>query len=296
MRKLQYSINLEHFRKIKNEIIPSVFTEHQFKLIEKRMRNKKMTASEKNEFSRTVSKKMKAINRVLDINQDNFFIYGQEKIRKDRLDAAINYVKQFSRQFKDKHVFLSGSFLHQSNFNDIDIFVVSKYDKEDYHEKKFHINYLTEDVYNSLFFASISKLCVSNQKMLLPEIKEPVNTDTLISLYQELFNDLDKNFAGIRATLRDFLLQASFIENKHILDSLELRQLIDAILKIRNKRKIVQNIFITAITLGQEPKKVVKSMKQIILSYKELMKEYSQHKKYYTDLIRAFTEVIAIES
>jgi len=294
MRKLQFNINLEHFKKVKKDIIPSIFTAHQFKLIEKRVMNKPMTASEKNEFSRTVSKKMKAINCIIGIT--DVFVYGREKIMEDRLGAAIKHLNRFSRQFKSKHVFLSGSFLHQRNFNDIDIFVVSKYDKDDYREGKFHINYLTEDVYNSLFFSSISKLCVSNKNIPTPKITELVNIDTFISLYQELFNDLDKNFVGVRATLRDFLLQAAFIENRQIPDSLELRQLINAILAMKNKSEIVQNIFITAITLGQEPKKVVKTMKQIVLSYKELMKEYAQHKNYYADLITAFNRVIAIES
>lgn len=36
MRQLDYNINLEHFKKIKQEIVPTIFTKHQFNLIEKK--------------------------------------------------------------------------------------------------------------------------------------------------------------------------------------------------------------------------------------------------------------------
>jgi magnesium-transporting ATPase (P-type) len=150
MRKLDYIINLEHFRQIKRDIVPILLTEHQFHLTEKKFTNKKMTDSEKNEFSRTVSRKMRAINKILEKETDNVYIYGKNKIKKERLKLAIKYIKKFSRKFKNKHIFIVGSFLYNSKYNDIDVFVVSKYEKEDYRSGKFHINYLPEDVYDSL--------------------------------------------------------------------------------------------------------------------------------------------------
>ena len=184
MRKLGYSIDLMHFREIKQEIVPVLFTEHQFDLIEKKFAGEKMTRSEKNEVSRTISRKMKAITKIMEKETDNVFIYGQEKIKQSRSSPIIKYLKKFSRRFKNKHVIISGSFLYNEMYNDIDIFVVSKYEKDDYHEGKFHINYLTEDVYHSLFFASLKQLCVSNRKLGSYDIQENINIDTFISLYR----------------------------------------------------------------------------------------------------------------
>lgn len=294
MRKLEYTINLNHFREIKNKIVPVIFTQHQFNLIEKKLTKKKMTASERNEFSRTVSKKMKAIHQIM--GKKDFFVYGENNIRKDRLKLALGYLKKFSRKFKNKQVLISGSFLYQKEYNDIDIFVVSKYEKEDYHIKNFHINYLTEDVYSSLFFASLKKLCLSNEKIKITEIREKIDLDIFISLYQELFNDLDRNFKGVKKTLREFLLQAAFISHSLLPDSLYLTQQVNLILKTKKPKEIIKKIFVNSVVLGTSPKKAIAVMKNIISSYQDIIKEYKQHKSYYLSLTEAFKEVISIES
>jgi len=296
MRRLRYTLDLELFKKIKKDIVPALFTEHQFNLIKKKFTNKKMSDSEKNEFSRTISKKMNAINKILEKETSNMFVYGKDKIKTGRLKLAITYIKKFSRIFKNKHLIISGSFLYSDKYNDIDIFVVSKYEKEDYRLKKFHINYLAEDVYPSLFFASIKRLCVSNKKIINYKIKEKAGINTFISIYQELFNDLDRSFKGIKATLREFLLQAAFIGKAPIPDSLELKQQIDSILKLKKPNEIIKKIFVKTIVLGISHKKAVAAMKEMVKSYKDILKEYKQHKNYYLKLMQAFDEVVAIES
>ena len=57
MRKLQYSLNIEQLRRTRREIVPAIFTEHQFELIEKKASGREMTNTEKAEFSRSVSPK-----------------------------------------------------------------------------------------------------------------------------------------------------------------------------------------------------------------------------------------------
>ncbi|MCK4521093.1 MAG: hypothetical protein KAU20_00845 [Nanoarchaeota archaeon] len=296
MRKLDYSVNLKHFKEIKKDIVPSLFTEHQFNLINKKFSKKRMTDSEKNEFSRSISRKMKAINKILKKETKGVFIYGKERIKPDRLKLIYKYLNNFSRKFKNKHVIITGSFLYNENYNDIDIFVISKYEKEDYNIGKVHINYFTEDVYNSLFFRSIKKLCISNKEMLQYQLKERVDIDTFISLYQELFNDLDNNFKGIKSTLREFLLQASFISKTPIPDSLDLKREVENLLKLKNSKEIIKNIFINTVLIGVNKKKALNAMKSMIFSYKELIKEYKQHKKYYFDIMGAFKRVVSIGS
>jgi len=292
MRKLKYTLDLNHFNRIKEEIVPAIFTKHQFNLINKKFLNKKMSNSEKNEFSRTISKKMKAINKIL--KKESVFVYGKERIRKDRLKQACIYLNKFSRKFRNKHVIITGSFLYNKKYNDIDILVISKYEKEDCNLGKFHINYFTEDVYNSLFFRSTRKLCISNKEMIQYPLKEKINIDTFISLYQELFDDLYNNFKGTRSTLREFLLQASFISNAQMPDSLDLKNKVDSLVKFKNPKEIIKNIFINATLTGINKKKALTAMKYMIISYKELIKEYKQHKNYYMDIMDAFKRVVSI--
>ena len=296
MRKLGYSLNLQHLRVVKSEIVPTLFTPHQFQLIEKKYTQKLMTASEKNEFSRTVSRKMKAISALLNLSAKHVFIYGKKQIIPERLELALRYLKQLSRKFKGRHLLISGSFMYRKKYNDIDIFVISSYEKEDIFEDKFHITFLTQEAYHSLFFASLAKLCVSNRKIEEYSIHEKVTVDTFISLYQELCNDLDRNFKGIKKTIREFLLQSAFITHSTLPNSLELRNKTEIIIKKKNQRKIIQRIFEESIILGVQPKRSIPVMKEMITSYKNILKEYPQHKEYYQLMIQSFREVIALAS
>ena len=149
-------------------------------------------------------------------------------------------------------------------------------------------------VQTSLFFASLRRLCLTNKKLTTPKIKENVNLDTFISLYQELFNDLDRKFKGVKKTLREFLLQASFLSQEPIPDSVELRKQVDSILKLKKPEEIIKKIFVKTIVINTKPKKAIQLMKKMIDSYQDLINEYHQHKSYYLDLIQAFKEVISI--
>jgi|SRR3989338_316453 len=294
MRKLRYSLNLPHLRRIKSDIVPALFTEHQFWLIEQKFKHKTMTASEKNEFSRTISRKMKAIYRLVGQEADSVFIYGKEKIRKDRIALATKYLKYFSRKFKNKHLFITGSFLYKEKYKDIDIFVLTKYDQKDHQEGRFHINYLTPEAYHSLFFRSATRLCISNRKIEIVGIRETINVNTLIALYQELFNDFNRKFKGIKKTLREFLLQAAYLSHAPLPASDELQAQIEAILETKEPANLIKKMFAQAIALGLPAKKAGSEMKEMIALYKETMREYPNHQEYYLDLIEGFQEVLAL--
>ncbi len=294
MRRLLWNFSLTQLQSAKAVLVPALFTEHQFHLLKKKLSHQELTPSERSEFSRSISPKMNAIYTLLEKETDSVFMYGKEKIKSKRVPLAIKYLKKFSRQFKNKHVLITGSFLYKDHYNDIDVFVISKYDKDDYVQGKFHINYLPEKAYTSLFFASIRQVCISNQKIIYQKITESVNADTFTSLYQELFNDLDRHFPGVRKTLREFLLQAAFLSQYPLPDSVELHLRTERILHAAKTKEVIKNIFVQSMVLSAETNKTIFSLRKIISSYKELMKEYKQHKNYYKDLITAFQEVIAI--
>src|SRR3989338_1951370 len=294
MRQLNYHLDLKHLQKIKQDIVQVLFTEHQFGLIEKKLKKKSLTPSEKNEFSRTVSRKMKAVYAIMDHQGRDIYIYGKQKIIPSRLTLAKKYLQMFARKFKNKHVLISGSFLHSKIFNDIDVFIFSKYEKEDYKLGKFHINYLTKEAYQSLFFASMQKLCLSNQQIEEQLITEKVDLDTFLSLYQELGNDLERNFLGVEKTLRVFLLQAAYIMMKPLPDSAELRQEVKGILNTKKPLELIKKIVVGTALLGGKDKNTLHSIKELLGSYHEIMREYPQHTAYYKEMMEPLNEVMAL--
>ena len=106
---------------------------------------------------------------------------------------------------------------------------------------------------------------------------------------------MDREFEGVKTTLRDFIIQAAFIRKSTLPGPLELMQQVDSILRLKKSKEIVKKIFVDAVVIGVNPKKAVIAMKEMIQSYKEIMNEYNQHKNYYLDLMQAFSEVISIE-
>ncbi len=296
MRKLSFKLDLAKVRKIKKEIVPAIFTLHQFHLIEKKFSGTRMTASEKNEFSRTISRKMRAVYALTAKEVQGVFVYGKEKIIPSRLQHTINYLKRFSRKLKSKLLFITGSFLHQQSFQDIDIFVISKYDKEDYREGRFHINYLSEQAYGSLFLASAKKVCVSTTDFSALKITEKIDFETYLSLYQELMNDIQNKSPGIKKTLREFLLQDAFLTQSPLPDSLELHQQVQGLLRVQNLQIILRKLFVRALVMHTPSKKEIITLREMIASYKELEKEYPQHQHYYGETIDTFQEVITIGS
>lgn len=283
MRTLSYSIDLDYFNDIKKEIVPILFTEHQFSLIIKRFTNKQLTLSEKNEFSRTISRKMKAINKIA--KKEDIITYG--KTMREKKGKKI--IKELSKRFKNKHILLTGSFLYKKHYNDIDIFVISKYDKEDYKKDNYHINYISST--SNLFFQSISKTCISNRK-LNSKFTEKPNLDRYISLFQELSNDIISRRKDLKWMLKEFLLYSDFISGSGVLDSKELTGKYTIMANKKNLFRIVRNIFVNSVSLGITSNILRKDMKKMKKLYENSAKDNKQHQNYYLNMADAFSEVI----
>lgn len=294
MRKLNYSINLKQFKELKLELVPTIFTLHQYNLIFKKFNNLDMTNSEKSEFSRIISKKMKAIYKLHGKENDTVFIYGKEKMKIDRLKKAKALLNKFSRKFKNKHVLITGSFLYNGSYNDIDIFIISKYDKKDFRDGIYHINYLKPDVYGSLFFKSLSKLCVSNREINKNEIIEETKLNKLISIYQELFQDINKKTINIKPSLREFIIFSAYIQKRSIPDSFELDNITNSIMRYKDPTNIIKNTFVNAVCIGINQNQLKKAMEELIGLYNGLIQEYGQHKSYYQKIMQTFIEVLNI--
>ncbi len=289
-------LSLPHLKKIKTAIVPSLFTAHQFHLLEKKLKNKSLTNSQKNEFSRSISKRLNAIYTLLGKPLNNTYIYGKEKIIPQRLQQATLLLKRYERKFPHKHLILSGSFLYNKTYNDIDIFIISKYDKEDCKEKKIHFNYLTQDVYSSAFYTSLTQLCISNREITTQLIQDTITLDTFISLYQELLNDIDQNPHALKHTLREFLLQSSYLSNSSLPNSQQLKHQSETILHTKKPTTLIKNKFIDTLLFSQQTKEIKITLPKLIKSYQELCQEYPQHQSHYQHIIFTFKEVMNLAS
>ncbi|MFH0701255.1 MAG: hypothetical protein V2A62_02350 [Candidatus Woesearchaeota archaeon] len=290
MVKLKNELNWTRLQHLKSEIVPVLFTEHQFNLINKKAQQQELTASEKVEFSRSVLKKIKVLAKI--IGKEDNFIYGQEKILPHRLVLAKKYLKEFSRRFRNKRIIISGSFLYSEKYNDIDTFVIEKYDKDDFHKENIHFNYLPPKALDSLFINSLRKICLTNFDLNYLTVKETITSSQIISKYQEIRQDLAENKPGwLKIDLRDFIINCYYASNRIILDPIQLKDLLNHYLEHKNKDKLIQKLFVNTLLTGFSNSEIKKISQQMIKSYREILKEYS-HPEYYNPIINTFQEVL----
>ncbi|MEK6938419.1 MAG: hypothetical protein AABX04_05220 [Nanoarchaeota archaeon] len=290
MVKLKREQGLVKLLNMKAEMVPVLFTEHQFHLIRKKAQQQRLTASEKVEFSRSVSKKITALAKVM--GKEDIFVYGQEKMIPERLVLAKKHLKRFSRRFRNKRIVIAGSFLYSKKYNDIDIFIIEEYDKDDFRENNLHFNYLPQKALNSLFLNSLRKICLANFHLSHLTVTETITSGQIISKYQEVRQDLaEKKPDWLKIDLREFIINCYYASNKIILDSIQLRDLLNHYFEHKNKDKLIQKLFVNTLLTGFPNSEIKKTSRQMIQSYREILKEYP-HPKYYNPIINTFQEVL----
>jgi len=248
----------------KGLLVPFIFTEQQFGIIIKKMRGKALTKNEQVYFSASITKKLKAIYQLAGIGGE-LKVYGRERMINGRADKAVEILKRIERNHKGAKILITGSFLFFEEYNDIDIFIISKYDKEDYRKGKLHFNYLKEGIEKTLFFNSITKSCISNFNLDYVINKEMVELDKLVSIYQELVIYIlgKKDF---KSELRNFLLYSTYYAKGTVTDS---KQINESLKRITSKKKIIQiinKIMVQTLVEAFESKELNKLKMQIILN------------------------------
>ena len=180
-----------------------------------------------------------------------------------------------ARKHKNQKIMISGSFLFSKRYNDIDIFVFSKYNKEDYRKGKVHINFLPESALDSLFFSSLSQISISNFKPT-PKNEFNIKLTDVLQNYEILIEFALKNKEFMQE-LRTFLLEAEYISKGVILNTKQLHGLRK---KINNKNtvKLISDTMVNSILYGYDNHKI----KNILTSHMEecssLVKQYPNAK------------------
>ena len=144
-------------------------------------------------------------------------IYNPDHIIQNRIKEA----EALLNQIPAKYCFITGSFIHQKKYQDIDLFIITR-SKKEFKNKKVKITILDFNDLHSLFYHSISKTCLA--KNILP--KKPLKV-TLSDYWQvineaipTLLNQKDKFHKDVRF----LILYTEYFKTNQVLDTYELNQ------------------------------------------------------------------------
>ncbi|MBW2989964.1 hypothetical protein KY358_06640 [Candidatus Woesearchaeota archaeon] len=259
MRKLEDYITLANLKIAKDHLVPYIFTENYYNILKKKVKAEKLSENERYYYSHFIKKKLEGMIELVGIDT---MVSGKELIRKDRLNRAISLLKAYSRKHRNMKMLISGSFLYGEKYNDIDIFAVSKYGKEDYRDGKVHVNYLPADVEKTLFFHTISSISVANFKAEM-KIEEDFDASDMLNLY-EIVILLIMQKDDYLQELRDLIVRLEYISNSVILNSMQLRIITDKIRKSRNPIQVINKYLIAKIINAYNIEVLKKTLEKFI--------------------------------
>jgi hypothetical protein len=205
------------------------------------------------------------------------------------LEEAVKILRKLEQKHKGKKIILSGSFLFNKEYNDIDVFIFSKYDKEDYQKRKIHVTFLPESALDSLFFSSLSKISISNFDYT-PKNEFNIELNSVLQIYELLVNTI-LNEEDYEKNLRDFILQTEFVSKGVVLNPKQLYYVKE---KLLNKRvDILSNNFINSLILSYDVVMLRSALRTQINDYKKLLTEYKNAKNL-NIYIDTYSKVIAL--
>jgi len=255
MDNLEKYITLERLKNAKPNLVPYIFSENYFRILKNKISNKKLSENERYYYNHFIKKKLKGIADLFEVSEK---INGEEFIINERLDKAIKLLKKYSRKRRNKKILISGSFLYNKKYNDIDVFIISKYDKEDYRDGKVHVNYLSHDVEGTLFFRSITGISIQNFHFEKKQLKDRITINNILSLYELTILLVMQNDNYLQE-LRELVLNVEHLVSGIVLNSMQLKIVVDKIMKSKSPIKVINNIVINllSITFNKKVKKIL---------------------------------------
>ena len=259
----------------------------QMDILKKKLKKQSLNSNEKTYYYKYIKPKVRAMMSFFNINEIN--IIGKEYMINDRLKEATEILHKLEKKHKGKKIILSGSFLFNQKYNDIDAFVFSKYINEDYKKGKLHVSFLKESAIESLFFSSLSQISISN---FVFSRKQDFNIELnrILHAYEMLINSiLNKENCG--KNLRDFILETEYVSKNVILNSKQLFHIKEKLL--RKDPGFLSDIFINTLVLGFGKSMLSEKLQVLICDYKKLLKEYKSAKNL-PIYIETYSKVISL--
>lgn len=270
--KMENLISLEIVTKNEKILSPSIFTKLQLNILKKKLQKKTLNANEKTYYYTYIKPKLKAM--LVFFNISNVNISGAEFFEDNRLEKATRILKKMEKKHKNQKIMISGSFLFNKEYNDIDVFVFSKYKKEDYKQKNIHTTFLHENAFESMFFNSISKISVSNFTIKRKNDFK-INIEDILQKFELIINH-SLNEEAYTKELRDFIIMSEYIKKETVLNPKELFNLNNKL--NRKSHEIITRILINTLILGYDENKIKTKIKERLKEYTQLKQDYQDAK------------------
>ncbi|MBR9690207.1 hypothetical protein GOV08_00830 [Candidatus Woesearchaeota archaeon] len=212
----------------REKFIPNLFTFKQIDILNRYLLKTKLTNTEKTYLYSSIKRKIAALETL----RHEFYINGINNMLKERVKEAKSILKKLNKE----KAFISGSFLFSKEYNDVDIYIISKKRKQ-YHVEKNHFIFITKEDLKKPIFQSAAKYSVSNFFIDLekPIIKRPGYND-LIMTYEIAINEIIDN--DDQKALRDLIFEYNLQINRHVMDSYLLMKEFNRIKRLKSKEKI----------------------------------------------------------
>jgi len=286
--KMENLLTLKMVEENQDMLVGRIFTKLQVNILKKKIQKKELDNNERTYYYKYIKPKIKAMLSFSGITEMN--INGKEHIIKERIPKAIKILSQLSRKHKNKKIIISGSFLFNKKYNDIDAFVFSKYNKEDYKKGKLHVNFLPESAIDSLFFSSLSKISISNFKYAL-KTDFIIKLDDMLQTYEILIDFILRKKKFIQE-LRKFFLEIEYTSKVVILNPKQLYELKKKV-TYKNAIKLLSDSLVNSLLYGYTKEKVQNNLKGYINDYCDLLKQY-RHAKNLEVYIKTYKEAIQV--
>lgn len=290
MRKLENLITIKNLESAKIYLVPYIFTENYYQILKKKLEKKRLSDNETYYYNHFIKKKILGMIELFEISA---MINRKQFIKNDRLKKAAILLKKYSRIHRNMKMLISGSFLFSEKYNDIDIFVISKYNKEDYTDGIVHINYLPADIEKTLFFKSIYEISVANFKSDA-KIEEDFKINDILHLYEVVVLLIMQKDKYLQES-RDLIVRLEYISNKVILNTMQLKTITEKISSAKNPIQIISKYLIAKIISSYSRAVLVRALRKFIEknSSPEKGQRMYENWKIYNQTYKEAIEVVA---
>ena len=206
------------------------------------------------------------------------------------LQKRIKEAETILAQIPPKYCFITGSFLYKENYNDIDIFVISRTKKElKINPKKAKITIIDFNNLYSLFYHSISKSCVS--KSLLPQRPLKVTLSDYWQVINEAIPTLLNQKNKYHKEVRFLILYTEYFKTGEVLDTFQLTQKINSFKDYTQVLKYIKTELSKIIRKHAKPTYIKRFFYTQAAVYKDLLQYDAQ--RYLYELSHEVTRGIA---
>ncbi len=206
--------------------VPSLFTSKQVDILHKYSHQEVLNRTEKVYLYSAIKKKIDALQTL----REEFYISG-EKMIPERVEKT----KIILKEINQPKAFISGSFLFNKEYNDIDIYIIGRHRKS-YRKDKKHFTVITEkDLRNPLFISALKYSIATFKPTTEPLIKREAFGE-IFFIYKWVINQIldQEDQKEIRNLIFQYYLQVQ----KKILDARELDTRFKEVKALSDDKKI----------------------------------------------------------